>query len=72
MEPRILRPGPMSPNGQVQADQPILFTCNACGHQMLIPGGLAPIAAQQHEQRCIGPAVRRILELLEPPPRQDA
>jgi hypothetical protein len=72
MPPQILRPGPPVSNGAMDPNQPTLFTCNACGHQMLLPTALAPIAAQQHESRCIGRTVRRILELLEPPAVQDA
>lgn len=68
----VILPGRQAANGGPPDVQPVLFTCNACGHQMLLPGPLAPVAAQQHEPRCIGPAVRRILDLLSPPVVADA
>lgn len=68
----VILPGRTAPDLGPPDGAPVLFTCNACGHQMLLPGPLAPVAAAQHEPRCIGPAVRRLVDLLSPPAVQDA
>ena len=60
------------PNSVADPNQPTLFVCHQCGHQMLIPFAMLDVVAGHHQSACLGPAVRRILELLEPPAKQDA
>jgi hypothetical protein len=61
MTPLILRPGNGVPFPGQDQNAPTLVTCNGCGHQILLPTGLAPIAAEQHHKFCLRPLLERLL-----------
>lgn len=63
----IIRAPAGAPAQLADPNAPTLVTCNQCGHQILVPTGIAQIAAQQHTQFCLGPTLRQLVASITPP-----